>query len=262
MIAELDPIVPRPGSEWQEGAQGVFTGFSAETYHKAYGVSHSMLRHMEPPARLPAYLTEPRVVTADMVLGTLTHHMILEPDKPMPKVVLQPDTYPAQPDSSAVKAKKAAVGDPLEWHNSAKYCKRWHAEAHASGLIVLTSDRMDSLRGMVKSVSLHPGARAASPAKQIRNLDNVGHALAASLPVRRVRSQLSTASRQSLPRIQEVMGVWHTHPMLNRFSPSSGPTQASFCSIQAMRSTSVILSPKGPLDLQPPQPPSRPLPHP
>lgn len=160
MIAELDPIVPRPGSEWQDGAQGVFMGFDAEKYHKAYGVSHSMLRNMEPPARLPAYLTEPRVVTADMVLGTLTHHLILEPEKPLPKIVVQPDTYPAQPDSTAVKQKKASVGDPIDWHNGAKYCKRWHAEAKEAGLIVLTSDRMDSLRGMVKSVSVHPGARS------------------------------------------------------------------------------------------------------
>lgn len=160
MIAELDPIGPLPASTWQPGAQGVFAGLASETYHKALGVSHSMLRNMDPPARLPAYLTEPCTVTEFMVLGTLCHHMILEPEKPLPKIIIQPDTYPAPPDSSLVKTKKVAPGEPIEWNNNSKYCKRWNAEAHEAGLIVLTDARRDSLIGMVKSVSVHPAARS------------------------------------------------------------------------------------------------------
>lgn len=139
---------------------GAFTGIPAEVYHAVPGVSHSMLCHMDPPARLPVYLTQPREETPEMILGTLGHAMILEPDKPLPRIVVQPETYPAQADSSAVKQKKASVGDPLPWHNGAHYCKRWHAEARESGLIVLTQDRMESLHGMVQSVSRHNGAAA------------------------------------------------------------------------------------------------------
>ena len=139
--------------------QGVFCGMSSNDYHAAGGVSSSMLRNMDPPARLPAYLAAPREVTPEMMLGTLAHHMLLEPDKPLPKIAVQPETYPAPPDCSAVKTKKASPGDPLPWHNGATYCKRWHAEAREAGLLVLTSDAMESLRGMVSSVSNHPWAR-------------------------------------------------------------------------------------------------------
>lgn len=147
-------------TDWQPGAEGVFFGLPSETYHQAPGVSNSMLQHMDPPARLPAYLTEPREVTEFMIMGTLVHSMILEPDKPLPKIILQPDTYPAPPDSSLVKAKKVNVGDPIDWNNNSKYCKRWHAEAEEAGLIVLTEKRRDSLIGMVKAVSTHPSARS------------------------------------------------------------------------------------------------------
>lgn len=148
-----------PAAAWKPGEQGVFRGFPAEDYHKALGVSQSMLREMDPPARLPAYLATPKRVTELMVMGTLAHHMILEPEKPLPKIVIQPETYPAPPDSSLVKSKKVSTGDPIEWNNNSKYCKRWYAEAHEQGLIVLTDDRRDSLLGMVKSVSNHPAAR-------------------------------------------------------------------------------------------------------
>lgn len=148
-----------PHTQWQPGVQGVFECLPAETYHAAPGVSHSMLCHMDPPARLPAYLTQPREVSIEMMLGTLTHAMILEPDKPLPKIVVQPETYPAQPDSAAVKSKKAAVGDPLPWHNGAHYCKRWHAEAREAGLLPVTQAQHDALHGMVLEVSRKEPAR-------------------------------------------------------------------------------------------------------
>ena len=68
------------------------------------------------------------------------HAAILEPEAPLPRIVVPPDTYPAPHDCSAVKQKKAAPGDPLPWHWSATYCKRWYAEAVNEGLIVLSED--------------------------------------------------------------------------------------------------------------------------
>lgn len=139
--------------------EGTFEGLPFAQYLAAPGVSQSMLKHMDPPARLPAYLAEKREPTEEMILGTLAHAAILEPEAPLPRIVLPPDTYPAPPDCSAVKQKKAQPGDHLPWHWSANYCKRWYAEAVNEGLIVLTEERMETLRGVIRSVSVHDRAR-------------------------------------------------------------------------------------------------------
>ncbi|TXH52719.1 MAG: hypothetical protein E6Q97_14980 [Desulfurellales bacterium] len=138
--------------------EGTFRGLPFSQYLAAPGVSQSMLKHMDPPARLPAYLAEKREPTEEMILGTLAHSAILEPEKPLPGIVVPPETYPAPSDCTAVKQKKAQPGDPLAWHWSATYCKRWYAEAVEAGLIVLTEERMETLRGVIRSVSLHDKA--------------------------------------------------------------------------------------------------------
>lgn len=140
-------------TEFKPDTDGVFYNLPAERYHAAPGFSHSMSLHMDPPCRLPVYLSKREEPSIYMILGTLAHAMILEPDKPLPQIAVRPDTYPAPADCSAVKQKKAMPGDPLDWHGSAKYCQQWVADAEAAGLIVLTQKEYSELEGMVRTVA-------------------------------------------------------------------------------------------------------------
>src|SRR5580698_5346016 len=97
-----------------ENTEGLFAGLPAEQYHKAPGLSHSMLKSMNPPARLPVYLTEKREPTVDMIMGTLVHQAILEPNAPWPQIAVKPETYPDK-----------KTGEAKPWHGGATYCKEW-----------------------------------------------------------------------------------------------------------------------------------------
>lgn len=141
---------------FREGTEGIWLDLLAETYHAAEGCSHTMLKHIDPPARLPVYLSGEREITAAMILGTLTHHRVLEPLAPLPKVIVPPRTYPAPVDCSAVKQKKAQPGDPLDWHWSAKFCKAWAAQMEEQGQIILTETEFNTVEGMVRSIKDHP----------------------------------------------------------------------------------------------------------
>jgi hypothetical protein len=64
---------------WKPNTEGLFLDLPAATYHAAPGCSHSMLKHMEPPAKLPSYLTQPRKQTPAMLFGEIVHHLVLTP---------------------------------------------------------------------------------------------------------------------------------------------------------------------------------------
>jgi hypothetical protein len=137
--------------------EGIFLDVPAETYHRSPGVSHSMLKNMHPtPAHLWAYMSQKREPTPAQIIGTLVHHRVLEPDRPLPKIVVPPATYPAPADCSAVKQKKAQPGDPLDWHWSANYCKAWYKQQIRDGNIVLSQAEFDTVNGCVNSIAEHP----------------------------------------------------------------------------------------------------------
>jgi hypothetical protein len=125
---------------WQPGLAGVFD-IPAETYHRAPGVSNSMLANMDPPARLPVYLNEPREVTPWMMMGTLIHHRILEPDKPMPLLAIQPDTY--GPENK-------------KWNGNATECKDWRKQQEEAGRIILKPSEYEAVEGCVRAIRWHP----------------------------------------------------------------------------------------------------------
>jgi hypothetical protein len=136
--------------------EGIFLDLPAEVYHGAPGASNSMLKHMDPPARLPVYLSEKREPSAAQIIGTLVHARILEPNAPLPKIVVPPKTYPAPADCSAVKQKKAMPGDPLDWHGSANYCKAWAHNQKAAGNLILSETDFNTVNGCVDSIARHP----------------------------------------------------------------------------------------------------------
>lgn len=125
-------------SGWTPNTEGVFYGLPAKTYHDAPGVSHSMLRAMDPtPAHLRAYLDEEFEPTPLMILGTLTHDLILEPERPLPRLAIKPS----------------------DMKFSTKEGKAWRSEQQAAGRLIIGEEAHTSLLGMVRSVSRHARAR-------------------------------------------------------------------------------------------------------
>ncbi len=124
--------------EWQPNAEGIFYDLPAETYQQAPGVSHSMVKNMRPtPAHLQAYLAEKREPTPAMILGTLVHHAILEPDRPFPQLAVKPEGMKF----------------------STKEGKAWRDAQEQAGKLIITQADYDALVGIVLSVAAHPVCR-------------------------------------------------------------------------------------------------------
>lgn len=114
---------------WQPNTEGIYLDLPAETYHKAPGVSNTTLKEMDPPANHKA--AKPKKETPDMLLGTLIHQAVLEPQKPM-NVVMKP------------------VGMSFTTTDG----KKWKAENE--GQIILSPDDYWAVGGCAKSVLSHP----------------------------------------------------------------------------------------------------------
>lgn len=126
-------------SGFAPGTEGVFRDVPAEQYHKSPGVSNSMLKWMNPPARLPVYMSTKREPTVAMMLGTLTHALTLEPDKTPPAIALRGD-----PDKD----------DRFNFRKTAG--KAWRDAQEAAGLVILKEDEYESVKRMCKSIAAHP----------------------------------------------------------------------------------------------------------
>lgn len=122
---------------------GIYTDLDARDYHALPGASASRLRKLwqSTPAHLKAEMDAPRESDA-LRLGTLAHHVILEPDKPLLKLVVPPDEY--------------APGK--KWTFAATACKEWRASQEREGNQVLSREDYDALMGMTASVAAHPWA--------------------------------------------------------------------------------------------------------
>lgn len=127
---------------------GIIHNLAAEKYHADPRCSQSMLKEMNPPARLPVYLSEKREVTAEMIIGSLVHQRVLEPSLPLPRIKLRPADYPAN-------------GATKPWNGNATYCKEWLALAKKEGNIVLTQDQWDTVNGCVDAIASDPTCASA-----------------------------------------------------------------------------------------------------
>lgn len=117
---------------------GIHRNVPADVYHSANGISNSQLKHLDPPARFPVAIATKVEVTPFMRMGTLVHHAILEPDRPMPGIVKRPDTY--TDDKGVVKP----------WHGASNTCKQWLRDHDAWE--ILTSDEFDTLQNCVRAL--------------------------------------------------------------------------------------------------------------
>lgn len=130
---------------WQPGAQGVFLGLEAAKYHAAPGFSHSASKNLEPPAELPYYLTHREEPSVEMILGTLCHQAILEPNLEPPQVAIHPETYVG-------RDKKGNLVDK-DWTYKADYCCAWRDAELEKGKIVLSKKQWENVQGMIQAVT-------------------------------------------------------------------------------------------------------------
>jgi exodeoxyribonuclease VIII len=128
---------------------GIHLDIPADVYHAANGVSNSMLANMDPPARLPVYLSNREEPTPWMRMGTIIHHAMLEPDKPLPRIITKPAKYPK--DHPKVIAGEAEVGDPMKW-TASKWCQEWEKAADMLHLEVVTESQLESIKQCVRAL--------------------------------------------------------------------------------------------------------------
>lgn len=111
----------------------------AAKYHAGEGVSKSMLDKIDPPARLRAYLDEPKEEpTPAMLIGTLAHTAILEPDQFRKDL-----SHYVRPEGLTFQTKEG---------------KAWR-DGHQDKPII-TASESDGIAAMVDSVRSHPIAKA------------------------------------------------------------------------------------------------------
>jgi hypothetical protein len=96
---------------------------------------------------LKQMMDEPMEPSPAMMLGTLGHAMVLEPNKPLPKVVVYPDKYPKKD------------GTMEKWNNNAGFCRDWVKAQKASGYTPVTQKTLDEACGASKALSRHELAR-------------------------------------------------------------------------------------------------------
>lgn len=86
---------------------GVVRGLDSATYHAIPGASPSKLMkfHGTTPAHAKVALDTPIKPSPEMILGTLAHAAVLEPDKPLPRIVMVPKEYP-ETEKKGKKGKK------------------------------------------------------------------------------------------------------------------------------------------------------------
>lgn len=136
-------------------ADGIYFDLAEPIYRRAPGVSVSSLKHLDPPARFPNRKHEPP--TPFMRMGTLIHSLVLEPEKPLPRIVLKPTEYPA--DHPKVLKGEANAGAEMKWTASA-WCKAWTAAQEAAGNEIMTQDAWDTLNACVAAVADDEEAQA------------------------------------------------------------------------------------------------------
>lgn len=135
---------------------GVYLDLPAHVYHGSDAASNSMLKHLDPPARLPAYIraaADEFEETWAMRCGTFVHHAILEPGTPFPSIIEIPKKFPAPADHSQVKSKKVAVGELIDWSANSRFCRDWMEEQIAKGLLPMKEEEIETVNRCIRAIS-------------------------------------------------------------------------------------------------------------
>lgn len=98
------------------------------TFHERGSLEHPVSRSMllaflSCPAKWKAGWTPKDTDATEW--GSLIDCMVLTPGEMKNRFAIQPKTYPAPKDCTAVKRGKCSPGDPIPWDNKSNYCKEW-----------------------------------------------------------------------------------------------------------------------------------------
>lgn len=127
----------------------------ADEYHRLPGASPSQLAQFW---RVTDAEAKCRMETLEenspfLLMGSLGHQMVLEPNRELPRIALHPLKYPGKD------------GKELDWHMGAAVCKQWVKAQEKAGFITMPRKAKkgcpgwDELLLMVKSISTHPMVR-------------------------------------------------------------------------------------------------------
>lgn len=146
---------------------GIYRGIPLSVYHSAHicdgpSLSSSGMRTLfnESPAHFycnwPGNPDAPEQETSRaLVIGSAVHHLILGEDNFAETFAIQPPEY------------EAAGGEIKKWNNNAGDCKAWHKAIAAEGRTVLLGSEVEMIRGLAKSLGIHPLIRAGALNGQI-----------------------------------------------------------------------------------------------
>lgn len=125
----------------------------AATYHRFRAASASGLRviHASTPAHLRQSWDDQDKPSLALVLGTLIHGLVLEPQTPLPRIAIVPETYTVPDDAKPAKG-APGPGETVPWNNRAKWCRDWRALQEAAGKIVLDAEDMATVRECAEAV--------------------------------------------------------------------------------------------------------------
>jgi len=125
-------------TEYTDGEQGAFD-IPFNAYRETDGVNYSTLKLMYPT---PAHVLAPRdkeEETPEMILGSLIHRAILEPEVPLSRIAIKPDGM-----SFATREGKA-----------------WRAQREEAGMLIVPAKDWESLGGCVKAAATNSFIRDA-----------------------------------------------------------------------------------------------------
>lgn len=127
-----------PGTLWQPGEPGVYVGLDAESYHAAPGLNQSSLKVLARSRAHYLYATgHGDTGSPDLMMGSVVHSMLLEPDQPLPAFSVKPPTLDGR--SSEGRA--------------------WFRQQRDAGREVISQDQWDSCVGMGRALSRHSTIR-------------------------------------------------------------------------------------------------------
>jgi len=125
---------------------GIHKDMPAAQYHAFNGASASRLMKLwlSTPAHLKLALDEPFEPTPAMMIGTLGHALVLEPEAPLPRLRVLPEKY------------RNDDGELKPWSGNAKACKNIIAEAKSEGFIPIKQDDYDNAHAAAAALAKHP----------------------------------------------------------------------------------------------------------
>lgn len=135
---------------------GYHPDIAPEQYHAFKAASASALRviHRSSPAHLLREVDDDK---EEFVFGTLVHQLILEPERPLPRIAIVPEAYTIPADVKPTKG-GPSPGDVVPWNARARYCRDWVEIQKAAGNTVLTADTLASIRACADAVKDNPEA--------------------------------------------------------------------------------------------------------